>query len=221
MERHQRAGTRATQSDVSSIGTFDDDSKSWPESGKLLLDGLVYERFSGGAPKDAKKRLDWLARQESFAPQPYRQLAKVLRNEGNDAGARRVLAKRESLRRVYENRDLPRHIQLSRLALSALLRWTIGYGYYASSALWWLVGLALLGVVLFWGGYCAGSIAPTDKQAYDSFKQNSQLPHNYEGFHPFVYSLENSFPLVKLGQVDHWQPDPNADIVNLVRSSSH
>jgi hypothetical protein len=24
-----------------------------------------------------------------------------------------------------------------------------------------------------------------------------------------MYSLENSFPLVKLGQIDRWQPDPS------------
>jgi hypothetical protein len=27
--------------------------------------------------------------------------------------------------------------------------------------------------------------------------------------HASVYSLENSFPLVKLGQIDRWQPDPS------------
>jgi hypothetical protein len=26
-----------------------------------------------------------------------------------------------------------------------------------------------------------------------------------------VYSADNSLPLVKLGQVDHWQPDPDPD----------
>ncbi len=49
---------------------------------------------------------------------------------------------------------------------------------------------------------------PTDKDAYTSFKLYRQLPAHYDGFHALIYSLENSLPFVKLGQVDHWQPDP-------------
>ena len=52
-----------------------------------------------------------------------------------------------------------------------------------------------------------GSIVPTDREAYNSFKRG-QLPGNYPGFSAAVYSLENSLPLVKLGQADKWQPDP-------------
>ena len=32
---------------------------------------------------------------------------------------------------------------------------------------------------------------------------------SYSRFRPFVYSVETVFPLVKLGQANTWQPDPN------------
>ena len=186
-----------------SVGALVDDAKSWPAPGNLHLDGFVYQRISAG-PRDAESRLDWLARQKDFRLQPYRQLAKVLRDEGNDAGARLVLFEMEHRRRKQEDPGW-----LARV-WSRILRWTIGYGYYPHQALWWLAALTVLGLILFWGGYAAGSIAPTDKDAYSPFKQNSQLLPHYESFHASIYSLENALPLVKLGQVDRWQPDPNA-----------
>jgi sRNA-binding regulator protein Hfq len=195
------AGTKLDLTNAS-VGALDDDAKSWPSTGNLFLDGFVYQRISGG-PRDAESRLKWLARQDPFAPQPYRQLAKVLRDEGNDDGARLVLFEMERRRRKQEDRGWFARVW------SRILRSTIGYGYDPEKALWWLAGLSVLGLILFWGGYAAGSIAPTDNVAYSSFKQNSHLPPHYETFHASIYSLENALPLVKLGQVDRWQPDPD------------
>jgi hypothetical protein len=186
-----------------------DDVASWPVKGSLELDGFVYERISEG-PNDARNRLDWLQRQRDFTPQPYRQLAKVLRNDGDGNGAQRVLFRMEHQRRKEKDRNL-----LSRL-LSFLFRITVGYGFYPiPAALGWLAALFALGFFLFWGGYNAGSIVPVDKEAYQAFK-NEQLPAYYEHFHSSMYSFENSFQLVKLGQVDRWQPDPTPQQVPLV-----
>jgi hypothetical protein len=185
-----------------SAGALCDDERSWPSKGNLWLDGFVYGRISFG-PRDARSRLDWLARQNSFAPQPYRQLAKVLKEEGDDRGARKVLFEMEHRRREVEDHSF---IQK---AWSLILRCTVGYGYYPAKALKWLVVLALAGFFLFWVGYSGRSIVPTDKDAYACFRKDRQLPPHYERFHASMYSLENSFPLIKLGQVDRWQPDPN------------
>ncbi|WP_298913462.1 hypothetical protein [uncultured Roseobacter sp.] len=77
-----------------------DDLTSWPGEGSLNLDGFTYDRI-GAAPTDAVRRLDWLAKGSTwngeFFPQPYTQLAKVLREMGHDAQARTVLAERERL----------------------------------------------------------------------------------------------------------------------------
>ncbi len=183
-----------------SVDALVDDAPSWPAPGNLILDGFVYARISGNSPKGAKNRLDWLARQKDFRPQPYRQLAKVLREDGDEDGRRRVLVEMERRQRAPSWTGQP---------LSWLLRWTIGYGHYPGRALWWLLGLVLAGFLLFSGGYFAGSVTPTDKDAYACFKKGGQLPPHYETFHASIYSLENSFPFVKLGQADRWQPDPD------------
>ena len=82
---------------------------------------------------------DWLARDTSYTPQPYQQLAGVLRAHGNPSGANDVLfAARERERsEAWKARAWPRWLGLS------LLRWTIGYG------LGWRYFLVLIRILLF------------------------------------------------------------------------
>ncbi len=185
-----------------SIGVLADDRESWPEPGKLLLDGLVYGRIHKAA-MGASDRLEWLDLQDSFAPQPYRQLAKTLRNEGDDSGARQVLVEMERRRRKKEDNTI-----YARSWSWTLLR-TIKYGYSPGIALQWLAGLILAGAIFFGAGYYAGDVVPIEKDAYRLFRDCRQLPPEYQRFHALIYSAENSFPLVKLGQVDRWQPTPD------------
>ncbi len=188
------------------LGALVDDRASWPEGRKLRIDGLIYERFSGSdTPRSAKARLDWLSRQKDFAPQPYRQVAKVLRDNGNDWGARRVLSEMERLRRRHEYATRNRFVRFWAFTWSAVLRAAIGYGFHPARSLLWLVGLTVLGTALFRAGFTAGSMAPNEKDAYREFKASGKLPPHYEHFNPFIYSLENSFPLIRFGQADHWQ----------------
>jgi hypothetical protein len=201
-------GVEATSLDLTnaSAGFLIDDEKSWPGKGNLLLDGFVYGHISRHSPRDAKTRFRWLERQEHFTPKPYRQLAKVLRETGDDSGARKVLFEMERRRRQDEDRSW-----YSRL-WGWVLRLTIGYGIYPWRA---LVGLALLAAVgwgLFWLGYLSGAMAPTDKDAYCFFRAQGRPPDNYQRFTASVYSLENSLPFVNLGQKDHWTPDPNPQV---------
>jgi hypothetical protein len=189
-----------------SIGVLNDDKASWPSRTNLCLDGFVYTRISQG-PWDAKTRLEWLALLAPFATQPYRQLAKVLKEEGDDAGGRKVLYEMEHTRRTQEKRNV-----LSQ-AWGVILRGSVGYGYYPGNAIWGLLVLTSLAFALFRAGYLAGNVVPTDKDAYIAFTAMNRgdgiPPSNYVRFAPFVYALENSLPLVKLGQADRWQPDPN------------
>ncbi len=186
-----------------SAGSLIDDEKSWPARGKLFLDGFVYGHISAHSPRDTKTRLRWLERQEPFTPKPYRQLAKVLREAGDDSGARKVLFEMERRRRQVEDRSW-----YARLG-GWVLRLTIGYGIYPLRALGWLVLLTVVGWGLFRHGYFAGAMAPTDKEAYHCFRDHGQLPHHYQRLTASIYSLENSLPFVNLGQKDHWTPDPN------------
>jgi hypothetical protein len=180
-----------------------DDAKTWPQPGQLLLDGFVYGRIADG-PKDAETRLQWLRLQPQFATQPYLQLAKVLKEAGDDTGAETVLKEME--RRLRQQADGNR---LDRRAMSWLFKESIGYGYNPGRAIWGILALSGLGWILYRRSYLAGGMVPTEKDAYLEFECDGQTPKSYEKFYPLVYGVENSLPLVKLGHTDKWQPDPN------------
>jgi hypothetical protein len=182
-------------------GAVADDEASWPVPGNLDLDGFVYDRFTVG-PRDAKKRLEWLARVKWFRLQPYRQLAKVLRETGDSAGARQVLLEMERRHREQEDRSWAARLW------SRVLRVTIGYGLKPVLALGWLLAVTVVGFVVFGLGYLGGAVTPTEKEAYTKFQTDGMTPRHYPRFNALVYSLEYSFPFASLGQKDHWGPNP-------------
>ena len=87
--------------DGASVGSLLDDPQSWPAPGKLSLDGFTYEHLGVA---DAPSRLRWLALQAVYHPQPYRQLAKVLREQGDEGGATAALVASEDLRYASHGR---------------------------------------------------------------------------------------------------------------------
>jgi hypothetical protein len=184
-----------------SVGPMVDDEQSWPKKGNLHLDGFTYERIGKG-PTGAQERLEWLARQpDGFIPQPYRQLAKVLREAGDDAGARKVLIAMEDSRLKYGGLSLPQR------AASRILRATVGYGYTPLRALWYIAFFVILGSILFGWGYNSHVVTPIET------KPPIWQVHP---FNPFIYSLENFLPLVDLHMAKHWMPNPNAWPIALV-----
>lgn len=183
-----------------SVGALADDAGSWPANGRLALDGFVYGRISDNAPKDVASRLDWLKRQGSFTSQPYAQLAKVLREAGDEDGATTVLVEMERRQRLSD--------RWAERPVDWLLRWSVGYGYRPLRAIGGLTVLVGLGWIINRRALLAQTMTPTDPEAYEWYKKKSQPPAYYTGFSPLVYSVENSLPLVKLGQTDRWQPDP-------------
>jgi len=200
-------GVKATSLGLvdASARSLADDENSWPEKGKLFLDGFVYGHISGSSPRDAKTRLGWLALVDPFKPLPYRQLAKVLKDMGDEHGAVTVLQEMERRRREQEDRTWAARVE------SGVLRSTIGYGYNPLLAVYWIAGLSGLGWVVHRRAYLAGNIVPKEEGAYKSFKRDGQPPDRYARFAPLVYAVENSLPLVKLGQEDSWHPEPNVD----------
>jgi hypothetical protein len=186
------------------VSRIRDDENSWPQPGHLVLDGFVYQRFAEG-PKDAETRLKWLALQpkKPFATGPYLQLAKVLRAAGEDDGAARVMVEMEDRRRANNPHNWFEPVE------SVVLKRTIGYGFRPLLAFWEVLGLTAVGWILYRRSYLAGGMVPAEKEACRKFK-DGHTPTHYEPFSPLVYSVENSLPLVKLGQFDKWQPDPDA-----------
>ncbi|HTB12923.1 MAG TPA: hypothetical protein VK752_15180 [Bryobacteraceae bacterium] len=172
---------------------FADEKDHWPARGDLSLDGFIYDSVSGGG-WDAPTRIAWLERDTSTATQPYRQLAKVLRDAGQEEQARQVLIAMEE---KLTSLDPPFKRVPERLFLGP-----IGYGYRPGRALWGLVAISVLGAVI----YRRSKMTPTDKDAANAFKSGFPVPPHYPKFQPVIYSLENTFPLVKLGQGDKWRP---------------
>ena len=126
------------------VGALNDGSdpadNPWPEQGKLELDGFSYNRLGGIVFTEVRPRQvrwyidDWLARDTSYTPQPYHQLAGVLRANGDPSAANTVLyAARERERteawKGIEAGTIVKRVEawLRWLGLS-LLNWTIGYG---------------------------------------------------------------------------------------------
>ena len=63
-------------------------------------------------------------------------------------------------------------------------------------------------------------MVPTDKDAFAEFRATGRAPTYYPPFSPLIYALENSLPLIKFGQDDHWQPaDPPG--LSAISHSSH
>jgi hypothetical protein len=185
-------------------GSLWDDAASWPAAGNLDLTGFVYGDISGG-PADAESRLEWIhrqARSDWAQPQPYRQLAQMLREDGAEEGATRVEIARESA--ITEYGGMPLSQRIWRMAL----RITIGYGYRPLRALWWILMFVTIGTALFGWGYRARLITPTEEGAYESFCATGVPPPHYPPFSSFVYSLENFLPVVDLHQGTYWRPNP-------------
>ena len=162
---------------------------------QVEFDGFVYSRFAEG-PASASSREFWLARLPTtgrgtdFASQPYEQLAKVLRESGDDRGAKSVLITMENERWRQEDYGLARR------CWDFVLWLTIGYGYDTWRALWFAAAFVTIGSLLFFWGRQADAITLVDKQ--NEYARR---------FNPFIYSLESFLPLVDLQQSRFWTPN--------------
>jgi hypothetical protein len=185
------------------VGTLRGEPVTWPKAGELLLDGFSYERLAE-APIDASYRLRWLRLQRSpktnnsFSPQPYQHLAKVLREQGNAAAAREVLIGLEDDRRKYGS------LTRAQRLWAWILDWTMAYGYRPLRALSFIGIFVLVGFLVFGSAYRSEQLVPTDKDAYEKFKAG-QLPGSYEGFCALVYSFDTFVPIIDLRQRSRWK----------------
>ena len=127
----------------------------------------------------------------------------MLREAGDNDGAVNVLEEMERRRRRLADQGRP-DLQ----ALSWLFREFAGYGYDPARSVWAILALSGLGWILYRRSYLMGGIVPTEKDASSEFKPDGQTPSRYETFAPLAYSVENSVPLVNLGQGEKWQPNP-------------
>ena len=162
------------------IGILQDLPDAWPD--KIELVGFTYSQLKGfvqeGIPSIANRKVSWikkwLKKQDSYSPQPYMQLGKVLQKDGFEDKARKIFyASKQEERR---NSNWYRWLWLFFLEVS------IGYGYHVS----YLAGWALLFVII-------GSIV---------LKISGQgLVHGMP--YGISYSLDMLLPFIKLNEAHY------------------
>jgi hypothetical protein len=199
-----------------------DDKVSWPEEGNLDLDGLVYEELTlhGNSSKEdikasrytrelqlvAKERIDWIMLQRPerrTEPQPWMQLRDLLERKGERKQAKYVLRRFRCLQAQKSWIPWRWVKKLYALLEEAPLR--IGW----SIALTLLIGTS----VFTWGGSKQAMIETVRYQpnAITDAGQVKLISPLYPKYQPFVYTLENAVPLIKLGMDEKWAPNPSPE----------
>ncbi|NOR66916.1 MAG: hypothetical protein GQ528_06140, partial [Woeseiaceae bacterium] len=193
------------------IGTLHDKEDSWPVPKHLVLHGLEYKDISHKSPRDAETRIEWLRRQKGFSPQPYEQLAKVLRESGDDSGAKDVL--------IAKNKDKAYRTELTRAQWLwyRLFGPLVGYGHKPWLAAPLALMIVLSGWVFFKEGHSHGLVTPLTESAYsnnnagikDPGGASKRISEVYPVFNPLVYSIDVFVPVVDLRQARYWLPNAN------------
>jgi hypothetical protein len=149
--------------------------------------------------------------------QPYQQLARHYRERGLDREARRVLNRMS--RREWRTRHQDETNPFLKSGIW-LARWiydlTLGFGYRLTRAFGVLLGVWLLGGLMF-AGYAkhTGAVPADPPQGAPALTNNScALPNSadpvpsqsgYCGtYNPYLYSLDVLLPVVDLGQASSW-----------------
>jgi hypothetical protein len=139
------------------VGAFHGDEANLKSRGNLLLDGFTYGGLQISDPDRAESWIKWLQEQprEEFVPQPYEQLAMVLRRMGYERDARRVM--------IAKNRDRARFTFFPHQSWwwYDFFGWAIGYGYAPWRAFAISMGMIMFGALLFYLGDSHHLISPT------------------------------------------------------------
>jgi hypothetical protein len=171
------------------VGSWNDEKRTWPR--RIRLDGFVYDSITGPDVSAKDRILSWLPR-NSYLPQPYEQLASVYRREGHEQAARAVVIGKQRARRA----NVRGWRRWPSLAWSAVLRWTIGYGYRPALALIPLAVLVLAGSLLFL--LASQHPDPTHPILRPAKPGSPEQP----AFNSFRYTLDLLLPVVNFKQRD-------------------
>jgi hypothetical protein len=203
------------------LRAFMDDEKSWPEQGCLVLDGMTYGSIELFAPQNVKKvssvslppslpfnankRIEWLRLQNDenqLRPQPWVQLAKFARERGHDEDARHVMY-------VYDCAKAGSSTPRTRSLYRFFATWLAALREKPIRILKPISCCLLVGSLLFWHAGRMRAIAPTSSAAYLAWTQGRLSDQAYPRFNGMIYAIDNSLPILKLGQSDSWAPDPH------------
>lgn len=151
-------------------GRMQDQEHSWPagSSASIEFDDITI----GGSSLSVGKRIEWLRRNKRWSPQPWHEMAAMLRRSGNVREARKlaVEGEKEHTRRMKQPLRTP-HIWLWR----KLLHYTIGFGYRPGQAL--ICSAIIVGV-------CAAMFTGADFRARSGAPDSSTLLYSLDSFMP-------------------------------------
>jgi hypothetical protein len=202
------------------VGILQVTTESLPKKRKLDLDNFTYDTFYLEILKNTNTKIGLFINQfltaqyndrssAYFSPQPYEQLAKVLRNSGREDEAIRVLVAKQCDRRKYGGLS----------PFGKFLNWilwaTIRNGYRPNLALVWSAFFILVGSYVFDSGKVNNLMSPTKVNPYET-PQTPTSPQlaknpNYPEIVPFVYSIDSFIPIVDLQQKAYWLPQFSAE----------
>ena len=176
-------------------GVLRDDPGTWPDAGRLMLDGFRYDRIHDGARATPKERERWLSLMPPTPAgtphtQPYEHLAALYDLMGGPDDAKTIRAAKE--RAVRSKRSWWRK------PWGWLLDLTVLYGLRPERAIY--IGLAFMvaGGVIF--GFAEGFDLMTP-----TLEANSPTP--LTSYTAAIYSADAFLPIVDLGLESEWQPD--------------
>lgn len=168
--------------DARVVSSYQDSrARWWPRPGDIRLQGFVYERIKSDV--SWKQRVDWLALDPHFSPQPYNQLASVYRRDGEDDDAVNILVAK--LRRRRSQRSV--FVKTWELVIDGSVR----YGYRTGQAFIWLCALYGLGIALSFAAHEYQLLTPVSQ---------TPLPE----FNPFMYAADWIVPFLNLHQREAW-----------------
>ncbi|MEV9593187.1 hypothetical protein AB0W31_02085 [Aliarcobacter butzleri] len=192
---------------------------------ELFLDGLEYKHLSGN-DLNSFTFISLFKKMSEFKPQPYKQLAKVLRNMGHHEDANNIMIEYND---IITSKSKNWFIKI----LKKIYGFTAGYGYKPLRVLGTMFIVWLFCSLFYWNASKVAVFAPTNPlvfQKKDSYicnvnsngtplldffnysKYNSSnnwiLNENLEGeyttFNPFLYSLDVILPIVDLEVEKDW-----------------
>jgi hypothetical protein len=188
------------------------------ERDPLRLDLYITKRLAlldrAYAPRSLER--SWLTRSrvglptreeaiDRFKPQPYLQLAKVLRAAGLDASADDAVVHLERNRTRYGGFSCT-HFALRWVFLELLLK----YGFGWQRPAWTLLGWAAVSALVFQMAYSWGHIQPTWHNK-KSLIDDADLAVPHVPFNAAIFALDTLVPLVNLDQKENWEVEPMSD----------
>lgn len=190
----------------------------------IYLDGLEYNHLSG-KNLDSKILINLLEKMPEFKPQPYRQLVKVLRNNGDNIYADDIMIKYNDIQASKNNIFLKN--------LKKIYKITTGYGYRPKNMLGTLIIVWLIFGWIYQKTAEMAVFAPSNplifqkKDFYqcvidengtsfsdlcnqkeyneqNNWTKSKKLEGEYTTFQPYIYSLDLILPVVDLQMNKDW-----------------